>query len=223
MAIVKVQYTKNFGSTAFFRLYGYTFYSDWFLNGPYSTSFCNFVCPDAPDYEMNTHTRGLSGQFQDQISPQHLISFQGSFTTARIVRDNNGFYGVGGSQAVVVNTADPYGGYCFSPYGSSAGVVNCHRNTIGLGPGYNVGSLTGSCAIPGKPQFGNGCSYMIAENGLAGTYSGTIPNFYSAALTDQWRPSDRWLINGGLRLDNYGFIGQNTTVPPLGGSAQARA
>ncbi len=222
-AIVKVQYTKNFGSTAYLRLYGYTFYSDWFLNGPYSTSFCNFVCPDAPDYELNTHTRGFSAEFQDQINPQNLFSVEGSYTSANIVRDNNGFYGVNGNEAVLVNANNPYGGYCFAPYGSGSGVVNCHDNTISLGPGYNVSSPVGSCAIPGKPQFGNSCTYMIAENGLAGTYSGTVPTFYSAAITDQYRPTDKWLINAGIRLDSYGFVGQNTLVPPLGGSAAARA
>ncbi|HVN69600.1 MAG TPA: TonB-dependent receptor [Candidatus Binatia bacterium] len=223
-AITKIQYTKNFGSTAFLRVYGFTFYSDWFLNGPYSTSFCNFVCPVAPDYELNTHTRGISAIFQDQINEQNLLTVQGSYTTARIVRDNNGFYGVGGNEAVVVNQNDPYGGYCFSPYGGSGGVLNCHENTIGLGPSYSVPSLAGaSCAVPGKPQLGSGCTYMVAENGLAGTYSGTIPNFAGASLTDQYRPSDRWLINAGVRLDSYGFVGQNTLTPPLGGSAEARA
>jgi hypothetical protein len=222
-AITKIQYTKNFGSTAYLRVYGFTFYSDWFLNGAYSTSFCNFICPLAPDYELNTHTRGLSFEFQDQLNEQNLLSVQGAYTTASIVRDNNGFYGVGGSQAVIVNSSDPYGGYCFDGSKKSA-VVNCHENRIGLGPGYNVSGLGGaSCAIPGKPQDGSSCTYMIAENGLAGTYSGTKPNFYSASLTDQYRPTDRWLINAGVRLDNYGFIGQNTLVPPLGGSAAARA
>jgi hypothetical protein len=221
-AIVKLQYTKNFGSTAFFRLYGFTFYSDWFINGAYSTSFCNFICPDAPDYELNTHTRGLSAEFQDQINEQNLLSLQGSYTTASIVRDNNGFYGVGGNSAVVVNAADPYGGYCFTPYGGA--VVNCHQNTVGLGPGYSVPSLSGSsCAIPGKPADGKACTYMIAEDGLAGTYSGTRPNFYSGSLTDQYRPTDKWLFNAGIRLDSYGFVGQNTLTPPLGGSPQARA
>ncbi|HEY1656450.1 MAG TPA: carboxypeptidase regulatory-like domain-containing protein, partial [Candidatus Tumulicola sp.] len=31
--IVKLQYTKNFGSTAFLRVYGYSYYSDWLQNG----------------------------------------------------------------------------------------------------------------------------------------------------------------------------------------------
>ena len=61
----------------------------------------------------------------------------GSYTTASIVRDNNGFYGVGGeSSAVIVNSADPYGGYCLRTEVSGSPVVNCHQNTIGLGPGY---------------------------------------------------------------------------------------
>ena len=32
--IVKLQYTNNFGSSAFVRVYGYTYYSDWLQNGP---------------------------------------------------------------------------------------------------------------------------------------------------------------------------------------------
>ena len=34
--IVKLQYTKNIGSTSFLRLYGYTYYSDWLQNAPQS-------------------------------------------------------------------------------------------------------------------------------------------------------------------------------------------
>jgi hypothetical protein len=225
-AITKIQYTKNFGSTAFFRIYGFTFYSDWFLNGAYSTSFCNFVCPLAPDYELNTHSRGLSAEFQDQLNEQNLLSVQGSFTTASIVRDNNGFYNLGGegNWANIVNAADPYGGYCYAPSSSGASVANCNANKIPLSPGYSVASLSADrCPVPGKPSDGTGCTYMVSENGQNGTYSGTIPNFYAASLTDQYRPNDKWLINLGVRLDSFGFIGQNTSAPPLGGSAQARA
>jgi hypothetical protein len=219
-AIEKIQYTKNIGSSAFFRVYGYSFYSDWMLNGNYATSFCNFVCLDAPDYELTTHTRGISAQFQDQINAQNLVSLQGSYTTASIVRDNNGFYAVGGNTAVVVNSADPYGGYCYAPTGGA--VVNCHQNTIALGPGYSEPGLTGTCAVPGSPQFGSKCSYMIAENGQNGTYANARPNFYGWSLTDEFRPTDKWLFNLGVRLDTFNFVGANTLVPPLGGSAAAR-
>jgi hypothetical protein len=224
-AITKVQYTKNFGSSAYLRLYGFTFYSDWMLNGPYNTAFCYFFCPLAPDYELSTHTRGLSLEFQDQLNAQNLLSIAGSYTTARIVRDNNGFYNLGGegSYANVVNAASPYSGYCFAPSTSGSAVVNCNADKIPLSPNYNVAPVGNSCAIPGKPQFGSACTYMISENGLNGTYSGTVPNFYGASITDQYRPTDKWLLNVGIRLDSFGFAGQDTVTPPLGGSAQARA
>src|SRR5580658_1572600 len=223
-AITKIQYTKNFGSSAFLRLYGFTFYSDWFLNGPYDTNFCYFFCPLAPDYELNTHTRGLSLEFQDQLNEQNLLTVAGSFTTARIVRDNNGFYNLGseGSYANIVNAAAPYSGYCYAPSTSGKDVVNCDDDKIPLGPGYTVAPVGSTCAIPGKPQLGSACTYMISENGLNGTYSGTVPNFYGASITDQYRPTDKWLLNVGVRLDSFGFVGQNTLTPPLGGSAAAR-
>ncbi len=179
--IAKIQYTKNFGSTAFFRIYGYTFYSDFFLNGPYSSSFCNFTCPLSPDYELNTHTRGISAEFDDQIDERNLLSAQGRYLTATIVRDNNDFYDLAtfGNGAVVVNGNDPYGGYCFTPAGGA--VMNCNQNTIPLGPGFSVPPLTGAkCAIPGKSRDGTACTYMVAENGLNGTYSGTVPPFTPA-------------------------------------------
>ena len=31
---MKLQYQRNFSSSAFLRLYGYTYYSDWIENGP---------------------------------------------------------------------------------------------------------------------------------------------------------------------------------------------
>ena len=223
-AITKIQYTKNFGSSAFLRLYGFTFYSNWFLNGPYDTNFCYFFCPLAPDYELSTHTRGLSLEFQDQLNEQNLLTVAGSFTTASIVRDNNGFYNLGGegSYANIVNAAAPYSGYCYSPSTSGKNVVNCDDDKIPLGPGYKVAPVGSTCAIPDKPQLGSACTYMISENGLNGTYSGTVPNFYGASITDQYRPTDKWLLNVGVRLDSFGFVGQNTLTPPLGGSAAAR-
>jgi hypothetical protein len=224
-AITKIQYTKNFGSSAYVRLYGFTFYSDWFLNGPYNTSFCYFFCPLAPDYELSTHTRGLSLEFQDQLNEQNLLGISGSYTTARIIRDNNGFASLGaeGNFANVVNAANPYGGYCYAPSTSGTKVVNCNANKIALGPSYVVGSLGATCPIPGKPQDGSACTYLLSENGLNGTYSGMTPNFYGASITDQYRPNDKWLLNVGVRLDSFGFAGQNTLVPPLGGSAAASA
>jgi hypothetical protein len=242
--IGKIQYTKNFGSTAFLRLYAYTFYSTWDLAGIYGGVDCDFFCTTAPDYELDTHTRGLSGMFEDQINGQNLVSLQGNYTTATITRMNNHFLNVPSEPAaVIVNPKDPYSGYC---YGSTPagpfGVVDCYdtpytQTTSGKLATYgyltfpqiyaqSAPSLTGqSCAIPGKPQFGSSCEYMIAENGLnAEITPNLVPNFYGWSLTDQYRPGDKWLFNLGLRLDTFNFAGGNTLVPPVGGGGpEARA
>ena len=64
------------------------------------------------DYELSSHTRGVSMQFQDQINSQNLVSLSEDYTTANSVRDNNSFYSVGPA-AVVVNAAAPTSGYCY--------------------------------------------------------------------------------------------------------------
>ena len=232
-AITKLQYTKNFGSTAFLRLYGYTFYSTWDLAGVYGGVDCDFFCTVAPDYELNTHTRGISGVFEDQINEQNLVSLQGNYTTATITRMNNHFLNVPGEPAaVIVNPNDPYSGYCYGGVPSKTGslpVVDCY-NTAASSTSYGyqtfgqiyagtVPSVSGlSCAVPGQPQYGTSCQYMVAENGLnAEITPGLVPNFYGWSLTDQYRPSDKWLFNLGLRLDTFNFAGGNEAVPPVGG------
>ncbi len=239
-AIGKVQYTKNFGSTAFLRVYGYTFYSAWDLAGTYGGVDCNFNCLVPPDYELDTHTRGVSANFQDQINEQNLVSLQGSFTTATLTRMNNHFLNVPGEPAaVIVNPKDPYSGYCYGGTPTPAGalpVVDCaltagSPTTFGyqtfgaIGAGALPSVSAQSCAIPGKPQYGSACSYMVAENGSnAEITPGLVPNFYGWSLTDQFRPSDRWLFNIGARLDTFNFAGGNQVVPPVGGGGpQARA
>jgi hypothetical protein len=87
-SIVKLQYQRNFGTNAFLRVYGYTYYSDWDQNAPNSATQNNLGFAPS-QYLLNSHTRGVSATFTDQISSQHLFSVQGSYTTATTLRDNN--------------------------------------------------------------------------------------------------------------------------------------
>jgi hypothetical protein len=219
--IVKLQYTHNMGSTAFLRVYGYTYYSDWLQNGPQTTYADYFGCC-SPDYELSSHTRGVSAQLQDQINAQNLVSVQASYVTASSVRDNNQFYAVGGLPAAeIVSSANPYDGYCYgqtTPGGPFA-AVNCHTPYVagsGSTPqqlGYLNFPEIGAGAAPnlaGLNCGGAACEYMIAENGLRATYNTIVPQFFSSSLTDEFRPSDRWLFNLGVRLDSFTFKGSNT-------------
>ena len=72
-AIYKLQYTHQMGDNAYLKLYGYTYYSDWLNTGP-QTGYSNYVGAVPLDYELSSHTRGLSATLVDQITPQHLLT-----------------------------------------------------------------------------------------------------------------------------------------------------
>ncbi len=220
--IVKLQYTKNIGSTAFLRLYGYTYYSDWLQNAP-QTIYADFTGCCAGDYELTSHTRGISATYQNQINAQNLVSLQASYVTANSIRDNNHWYSVAGEVAApIVSSRNPYAGICYGATTPSGpfGPVPCNQKT-GLtasgGPvpgsgGLSFGQIGGGQA-PSLARFSCGgapCEYLLAENGLNATYNQVIPKFFSASATDEFRPSDRWLFNLGIRLDSFTFEGQNT-------------
>ena len=212
--IVKLQYTKNFGSTAFFRIYGYTYYSNWFQNGP-NSAFANYISCCSYDYELSSHTRGISASYQNQFNAQNLLSAQASYVTSNSIRDNNTqMFNTGGARsfaAVAVNAADPYSGYCYDPSGT---LVTCAKGQGAVWATWanlNAGTapaLPGNCPDPHVTS--TTCTYLLAENSLYATYNQVIPKFFSASLTDEFRPTDRWLFNLGVRLDSFTFQGSNT-------------
>jgi hypothetical protein len=215
-AIFKVQYQRNFGTTAFLRVYGYTYYSDWLQIGPQSAYF-NYLGPSSPDYELSSHTRGVSATFSDQITPAHLLTLQGSYTTSRSLRDNNTqmFNNFGldkrGLFAVAVDGSHPYNGLCYTAAGAP---TTCDFNVASA----NYWSLTDGAAgaiTPAAGTCGSGpCAYLVVGNGLFATYNTVKPKFTSFSITDQWKPSEKLTVNAGIRFDRFDFIGSDTTNSP---------
>lgn len=217
--IVKAQYQKNFGTSAFFRVYGYTYYSDWLHYGP-QTTYSNYIGDVAPDYELSSHTRGVSANFSDQINEQNLLSIQGSYTTASSIRDNNtqmvNAFGTRSRGFVLVNSNDPLSGYCYTSAGTLA---SCDPGAAGRAKFYTyanaaagtipVGPLLTTCAAnPGA--LAGPCIVLAAENSLFATYNSVVPKFSSFSITDEFRPSDKLLLNLGVRQDRYEFDGSST-------------
>jgi TonB dependent receptor/Carboxypeptidase regulatory-like domain len=227
-SIVKLQYQKNFGTNAYLRLYGYTYYSNWLQYGT-QTTYSDFVGDLPADYELSSHTRGVSLQFSDQITSQHLLSMQGSYTTSTTLRDNNtqmfnGFYthpttiNPRTAIGVLVNGSNPYNGVC---YNGQAQPVNCYNAS---GSGLNSGAQyitllqAQNGTVPAASSFGTcgsgPCQYLVIGNGQYATYNTVVPKFYSASITDDWKPTDKLTVNYGLRLDVFQFYGSNTTGTP---------
>jgi hypothetical protein len=223
-AIVKLQYQKNFSPSSFMRLYGYTYYSNWFENGP-MMSLQYYAYYDSGDYEINNHTRGVSLSYTNQISPQHLLEAEGSYTTASGARIyNEQMFGYGDSFAVLVNPTKLGSGTCYVAPPSGGGAALPTTCSDGGGSGVTYGTLPTFASLSGiyngsppptasKMTCGGGpCSYFVVENGTYGLNNTVTPVFSGYSITDQWRPGDRWNVNAGIRVDNYSFVGPNTNT-----------
>jgi outer membrane receptor protein involved in Fe transport len=214
-AIFKVQYQKNFGSNAYLRVYGYTDYSNWLNYGPNTASQPSLYGIIPPIYQVNSHTRGVSAEFADQINPSNLLQFQMSYTTATSGRtyDQTAYQSLGQQLGTLVNANAPDSGVCYTVTGSPTG--------CSVAQGYAPENFTVGDAFTGKnlptsmpASCGGGpCEFLATANGYFGEYNTVTPRFSSGALTDQWQPNDRLNINVGVRYDNYTFIPGNTNIP----------
>jgi Carboxypeptidase regulatory-like domain len=222
-SIVKLQYQKNFSSSAFLRIYGYSYYSDWIENGP-MMSLQYYAYYDSGDYEINNHTRGISVSYTNQLNPQNLLQAEGSYTTAngaRIYNEQMFAFGrfYGNEFAQLVNSNDVSSGTCYriasGPNGLYTQPTTC---SDGGGSGVSYGKLPSYLGLDGtgKPNIaglrcGSGpCAYYVAENGAYGFNNTVVPAFAGYSITDLWRPSDKLNVNVGVRVDNYSFVGPNT-------------
>ncbi|MBV8343809.1 MAG: TonB-dependent receptor [Candidatus Eremiobacteraeota bacterium] len=225
-AIVKLQYQKNFNSSAFLRVYGYTYYSDWIENGP-MMSLQPYAFYDSGDYEINNHTRGVSISFTDQLSPQNLIEAEGSYTTATGARIyNEQMFGSADSFAVLVNRNNPNSGTCYALAGpSSAYTTTPTTCSDGGASGVVYGKTLPSFAslsgiyggtpppnLSGVTCGGGPCGFYVVENGAYGLNNTVTPYFAGYSFNDEWRPNDRLFVNAGVRVDNYSFVGANTVT-----------
>ena len=231
-SIVKVQYQKNLGSRAYVRAFGYSFYSDWLQNAPYGAAMTVANLGDGPsnccasnDYELSTHTRGAELQFADQLNDKNLINLTANYTTASAARWNNftsyqssAVYGAaeGTTTATVLATQ----GAIPTCYSHTTGNVASCFSTSSQGNFSNPLQSFGSddpCttgALPaGSPACVNGARVIVATPGDMGYRNVVRPAFTSIALTDEFRPSDRWDINAGVRYEQYQYNLENTNTP----------
>jgi hypothetical protein len=226
--IWKLQYQHNIGTQSYLRLYGYSFYSWWFIHDPMAAWNLDFGL--APDYELWTHTRGASINYVNQLSPKNLLNFEGTYSTASTVRDNNTqmfnlLSGARGDMAQLVSAANPMSGICYNVAnpGVPASCLKASRNAAGpLGGNYLAfGNLTcganclGSAGnffgpgvgipAPSGTACGGPCAWLVSENGPYATFNTVSPRFWGISVQDTWKPNDRLSLNFGLRDDIYQF------------------
>jgi hypothetical protein len=232
--IFKLQYQKNFSSSAYLRLYGYSYYSDWLENGE-QLSNQGYAYYDGGDYEINNHTRGVSLALTDQINPSNLVEAEASYTTSTGARVyNSQMFGSSDAFAVLVNPNALGSGTCYAAPTkkgvTAATPTSCSDQEGSANYGSTIATFASLASVyaaehgggpsdlpPNASNYTCGgvqCKYYALETGANGELNSLVPQFYGLSLTDQWHPTDRLNFNFGVRLDNYQYNGSNTDTGP---------
>jgi outer membrane receptor protein involved in Fe transport len=196
VAITKLQYQHTFSENAFLRVYGYTLYSNWFIDGPNSAAQPLYGA-ELADYEIPNHTYGVNLSLTDQISSKHLLTASGQYTGTNLQRYSAGFF-TGGTSRPIALLLDANNTTCFSQSGTPEGCYFAVNNGDVLG-----GSAINSGTIPAPP---NGTQWVAVDKGLKANLNQVQPRFSGVSLTDQWRPNDRWTVNAGVRVENFKYL-----------------
>jgi hypothetical protein len=208
--IAKLQYTRALGESAYLRVYGYTFYSDWLETQPFagSTGDALYNFNGAPQYQLLTHTRGLSLQFQDQVNPQNLIGLSGNYTTASVTRFNNSSAFGDDSPIGYMSGTGLSNFVCYDPT-SGAAQPCIPSKYYDVASGTNVTPTWTSDAFGGPTGYaaaGSGATWRTLWNGnVTGAFNTVKPVFQNASFSDEFRPNDRFLIDASIRYDDFTY------------------
>jgi hypothetical protein len=216
--IVKLQYTHALSSSAYVRAFAYTFFSDWTQAGAVSsvTSYQYGIGGPtdavAANYDLITHTAGGEVQFADQLNAKNLLQFTGNYTTANVVRYNNTGFTGGASPIGIVSSSN--GAFtCWNEKPTSSNFdqpVSCSpkQGAAQVSTGYTSNAAAGpyNNGVLGPNATAAGAQWVTLWNGdSSGTYNTVKPKMSFLSLTDEFRPNDKFLLDLGMRYENYTY------------------
>ncbi len=213
--IIKLQYQKNFSSSSYLRLFGYSEYSDWFLNGPVS-AFLTYG-GELQDYEVHGNAFGTTAIYSNQLNAKNLLTFTGSYQTQKLETYNGNNYGGSISTNLVDakgNCYSPNTGYyasCYTPITNGDGTVNPSGGLNQYGFAGALGTLAIGTPPAGTPAVRNGARNLVTDDGQSAQIDEITPFYSAASLTDEFHPTERLTLNAGLRLENYTYRLDDTT------------
>ncbi len=216
VAIMKLQYQRNFDERSYLRVFGYSEYSNWFINGPVSANLD--YGGELQDYEVHGNTFGATAVFSDQLNDKNLLTATASYQTQKLETYSGDTFGTIDTNLVDSkgNCYNPTSGAyasCFTPIYNSNGSPN---PSGGLNQYTQYGApiagnplpptLTPAITAPaGSPALVNGAQWLVTENGREAQIDEISPFFSAASLADQFRPNDKTYINLGLRVENFDY------------------
>ncbi|MGA8576814.1 MAG: TonB-dependent receptor [Candidatus Cybelea sp.] len=221
-SIAKLQYQKNIGSSAYVRLFGYTFYSN--TNRASPNGFGNNVTLGVTNYQyvVGAHTGGLELQFADQLSGEHLLEGMVSYITSNTLRYfNHNYYNTlsqqvsnftNGSECFAMHSGDKYQVGYPAPCNARAsqGTFNSPFGIFGTQDPCVDGNLAAS-----TPACRADASLQLTFLGPQANLNSVAPRVTTASVGDQWRPSERWYVNAAVRFENDGYALADTNNPGM--------
>ncbi len=215
-SILKLQYQKNFSPSSYLRLFGYSEYTTWFINGPVSadTTFGGEI----QDYEVHGNDYGVTANYANQVNSKNLLTATASYLTQKLETYSGDTY----AGSITTNLVDASGNCyspssglyasCYTPIYNANGTINPSGGLNQYGffgttaPGFPSSSLTQPITAPaGTPAALNGAKWVVTGNGQDAQIDEITPFYSAASLTDQFRPNDRTTINAGLRVENFNY------------------
>jgi len=220
-SILKLQYQKNFSSSSYLRIFGYSEYNDWFINGPVS-AVTNYG-GEIQDYEVHGNDYGVTAQYANQLNSKNLLTVTGSYLTQKLETYSGDTY----QGSITTDLVDSKGN-CYSP--STGLYASCYTPFYGSGgtgglvqygffgsppSGYPTGcnlslvAIGNNCAplaVPaGSPAAKNGAKYLVTSDGQDAQIDEITPFYSAASIADQYHPNERTTVNVGLRLENFTY------------------
>jgi Carboxypeptidase regulatory-like domain/TonB dependent receptor len=223
-SILKLQYQKNFGSSAYLRVFGYTFYSDTNRSGATRRGIGSGFGAQNYDYEVDGHTRGAQMDFGDQINSNNQINASVNYIKSSALRDNNYNYDNGPYQQTTNLTN---GTLCYAFHSGLAANGIDHFNagqeapcndpiTQGTFISPNQGEPPNPCSLKdfaGSAACSAGAQFRLTYTGNQALINAVTPAFTNVALGDEWRPTDKLDVNLALKYASDNFYLQNTNTP----------
>ncbi|MBC5806668.1 MAG: hypothetical protein DLM53_04920 [Candidatus Eremiobacter antarcticus] len=223
--ILKLQYQRNINDNSYFRIFGYTFYSNTNRSGASRRGIGSGFGATNFDYEVDTHTRGVQAQYVQQISDKNQITAALGYVTAATLRANNlnNFNTrnqqvsnlTNGSQCFA--TSDGTGDNGFDSY--AAGDPAPCNDSISQGTFRHptAGLAQNPCTsgdIPAtSPACRAGAAFLLTYTGNQGGLNSLVPKFTNFALIDDWRPTPKLDLNFSVRISRDEFDLADTNTP----------
>ena len=205
VAVEKLQYQHVFNSSSYLRFYGYALYSNWFING-YNSDAQPYYGWELP-YFLPDHTYGFNLSYENQLSPQHLLSATGSYTYSNLQRYDVTYFP---SDWNITNYVGKNGS-CYNP--SNGKQIGCYDQTPGTLTNPSPAPTYSCAGNPSLPACAAGVDpqWLVTNTTFNGNLNQVHAAFTGYSINDQWRPDDRLTVNLGLRLEDFQYLFGDTS------------